>query len=642
MEATGFHQRNEVRSDAPRANLLFLVPPGFEPESASEIHSVLSLFLACPSDPSSLRLYPPHGIVVTTQSAELSQGTLEALAHLKTVEAIYVDFSGGWSGSVSTSAMVDETTTLASKQDLFSKLVSPSHLPNHLFQHSLDIFSHVWRWTHSNLNSKYPLLQPTHSGIPPPSPLPYRATVLKRCFEDPTFKTEHAAGGLGEGITCRIADGEFLVDGQRLSLTTALRDWDLEVLCVLIPSEDAAAGGVPFQKHLLETWFVSSTEQAVDTACASSKSPYHPLAHHIPSPPPLSLSSRLCLTLPIFPFWSPSYFSIPSSIPTTLLAHRGGTTVHPETPYLRFRQAAVGTTLRPTIAQCLARMANVEEGMVMVDTCGGTASIPIELGLPPSPTSTLIVSGDASASATRTAVSNIAAANSQSKSSVPPQSPGVLKSSSASVAPEQEELHQAASKVKVRVAELPIDLLLWDGRGIPLRDGAVDRIITDLPWGTRSSTHASNYLLYPRLFAHVKRLLVRPGVSSPAGGRGVFVTGEMELMASVARYWDQLPYLPAPAGLKKLRRFLEDDGGGTLPQVPVPPVVPPRSDDGRESTWTLKRRRVVIGSGWTSKGRGKRSNGTVVEVWVVERGLSSRRTWVGSMLDGTVNRISVA
>jgi len=73
----------------------------------------------------------------------------------------------------------------------------------------------------------------------------------------------------------------------------------------------------------------------------------------------------------------------------------------------------------------------------------------------------------------------------------------------------------------------PIELHPWEATAIPLPDGGVSAIITNLPWGIRHGSHDENRRLYPRLLAEFRRLARKDG-------RIVILTGETRLMAEVS------------------------------------------------------------------------------------------------------------
>jgi len=81
----------------------------------------------------------------------------------------------------------------------------------------------------------------------------------------------------------------------------------------------------------------------------------------------------------------------------------------------------------------------------------------------------------------------------------------------------------AAARDNVGPRYKPIELREWDAAALPLGDGAVTRIITNLPWGRKSGSHADNVRLYPRLLREFRRVLA-------PGGLMVLMTSETRLM----------------------------------------------------------------------------------------------------------------
>ena len=65
--------------------------------------------------------------------------------------------------------------------------------------------------------------------------------------------------------------------------------------------------------------------------------------------------------------------------------------------------------------------------------------------------------------------------------------------------------------------------LLWDAKALPLRDGCVDSVVCDLPWGQRSGSRAENAALYPAAVQEWARVL-RPD------GRAVCLTADRALI----------------------------------------------------------------------------------------------------------------
>jgi tRNA (guanine6-N2)-methyltransferase len=100
----------------------------------------------------------------------------------------------------------------------------------------------------------------------------------------------------------------------------------------------------------------------------------------------------------------------------------------------------------------------------------------------------------------------------------------------------------------------PLELHSWDATTIPLADGSIDKIVTNLPWGMRHGSRGENRRLYPRFITEFLRL-VRPG------GLIVMLTAEMRLMAQLmtnglfrADHMLHLNVLGAPAAIYICRR----------------------------------------------------------------------------------------
>lgn len=81
----------------------------------------------------------------------------------------------------------------------------------------------------------------------------------------------------------------------------------------------------------------------------------------------------------------------------------------------------------------------------------------------------------------------------------------------------------AAARENVGPRYKPIELREWDAVALPIGDGEVTRIITNLPWGRKSGSHSENLRLYPRLMREFLRVLA-------PGGLMVLMTSESRLM----------------------------------------------------------------------------------------------------------------
>jgi len=86
-----------------------------------------------------------------------------------------------------------------------------------------------------------------------------------------------------------------------------------------------------------------------------------------------------------------------------------------------------------------------------------------------------------------------------------------------------------AARTNVGPRYKPIELVPWDAAAIPLRDASVTKIVTNLPWGVKSGSHAGNLRLYPALLAEFYRVLAPDGTM-------VLLTAETRLLReSLAR-----------------------------------------------------------------------------------------------------------
>jgi tRNA (guanine6-N2)-methyltransferase len=81
----------------------------------------------------------------------------------------------------------------------------------------------------------------------------------------------------------------------------------------------------------------------------------------------------------------------------------------------------------------------------------------------------------------------------------------------------------AAARINVGSRYKPIRLENWDAAKMPLEDGSVSTIVTNLPWGITYGTHGENRKLYPRWFEEFARVL-------RSGGTMVILTAEWRLM----------------------------------------------------------------------------------------------------------------
>jgi tRNA (guanine6-N2)-methyltransferase len=74
----------------------------------------------------------------------------------------------------------------------------------------------------------------------------------------------------------------------------------------------------------------------------------------------------------------------------------------------------------------------------------------------------------------------------------------------------------------------PWRIELWDARKLPLEDGSVTRLVTNLPWGRQIGEKAAMPVLYAALVPEFARVLA-------PGGRMVLLTSEWDALKAVLR-----------------------------------------------------------------------------------------------------------
>eukprot|EP00743_Colponemidia_sp_Colp-15_P009389 GILK01010266.1.p1 GENE.GILK01010266.1~~GILK01010266.1.p1 ORF type:complete len:403 (+),score=81.23 GILK01010266.1:50-1258(+) len=153
------------------------------------------------------------------------------------------------------------------------------------------------------------------------------------------------------------------------------------------------------------------------------------------------------------------------------------------------------TALKPSLAYCLARMARIQPGEVVLDPMGGAGTICIEGAF--SWNRSYFVTGDVETVSASLASAIVASNNVQSNTTV----------------------------------------ALWDAKRMPLRDRCVDVIICDLPFGERHGSHVNNSRLYPKALSELKRVL-------RDSGRCYLMTIEHKLMNNLLNHqlWKPEPF----------------------------------------------------------------------------------------------------
>ena len=143
-----------------------------------------------------------------------------------------------------------------------------------------------------------------------------------------------------------------------------------------------------------------------------------------------------------------------------------------------YKQAHIPGSLKPTVAAAMVHLAGVQPGDVMVDPFCGGGTILIEAEI----TGAKIIGGDLDADVLDSAVNN----------------------------------RQAAA--------IPASVLCWDTRSLPLKSAAVDRVITNMPWGRQVQVDEGLKNFYRQSLAEMQRV-VRPS------GIIVILTTYPELLA---------------------------------------------------------------------------------------------------------------
>ncbi|MCC6458266.1 MAG: methyltransferase domain-containing protein [Caldilineaceae bacterium] len=147
---------------------------------------------------------------------------------------------------------------------------------------------------------------------------------------------------------------------------------------------------------------------------------------------------------------------------TALVGMRLATTPLHRRPY---KQEHLPGSLKPSVAAALLFVAAVAPAQTVLDPCCGTGTILIEAAL----LGAGAKGGDNDAAAIAAAQSNA----------------------------------QAAS--------IQIDVRLWDARALPLADGSVDRIVSNLPWGRQIEVESDLAQFYQDACAEMERVLAGDG-----------------------------------------------------------------------------------------------------------------------------------
>ena len=85
-----------------------------------------------------------------------------------------------------------------------------------------------------------------------------------------------------------------------------------------------------------------------------------------------------------------------------------------------------------------------------------------------------------------------------------------------------------AARTNLGARHKPWQLARWDAGALPLRDGCIDKIVTNLPWGKKLGSAEQNRRLYPHLLTEFRRVVKPDGLI-------VILSGESRLMAQLTR-----------------------------------------------------------------------------------------------------------
>ncbi|KAL2613006.1 hypothetical protein R1flu_024698 [Riccia fluitans] len=135
----------------------------------------------------------------------------------------------------------------------------------------------------------------------------------------------------------------------------------------------------------------------------------------------------------------------------------------------QYRKALVGTSLKPSTSYALLQLAEIQPGHIVLDPMCGCGTIPLE-----------------AADWLGGQIMSVAADNNS------------------------KAVDAAATNASGRATGGPCDVLLWDAANLPLRNGTVDRVVCDTPFGNRCGNYKVREWLCPKVVKEVVRIL-QPG-----------------------------------------------------------------------------------------------------------------------------------
>jgi len=159
------------------------------------------------------------------------------------------------------------------------------------------------------------------------------------------------------------------------------------------------------------------------------------------------------------------------------------------------------TTLKGATCYALLRFANIESGDLVLDPMAGSGAIPVE---------------------------NIVAWNDEEWRSFT-----LCSDLTHSIISKSKINMRAVSKIK----NPPSDVMRSDVTYCPIRDGTIDVVVTDLPFGHRHGSKTANRSLYPKMMLELSR------ITRPVTGRAVLLTKDFRSMNlaydATKHYWTQ-------------------------------------------------------------------------------------------------------
>lgn len=198
------------------------------------------------------------------------------------------------------------------------------------------------------------------------------------------------------------------------------------------------------------------------------------------------------------------------------------------------RKALVPTSLKPSTAFALLQLAQVRPGQLLLDPMCGCGTIPLEaFDWLKGKGGVHCVGGDVEPDA-----ADAAGVNSRHASGNWRQSSGIgVRDKSGNGGLHDSVSPDSRAEVQERVGGaarggrqgLSCDVILWNATRLPWRDGTVDRVVCDLPFGNRCGTFKTRERLCPRVVGEMARVL------RPSTGRAVLLSQSRSLKEALTK-----------------------------------------------------------------------------------------------------------